>query len=80
MLSPDLGEQVIIPNLPWIIGDGMLFGLTAILGSVFTTWLRARHGSPLESPWRVIKDRLKTLERIANDQPAKLAPKILQLH
>ena len=109
MLSPDLGEQVIIPNLPWIIGGGMLLGLIAILGWVFTTWLRVRHGYPLESSWGVpihpksdresterikllssenaklraelgsVKDRLETLERIATDQPSKLARDIEQL-
>jgi len=47
----DLGEQVIVPNLPWMIGGGMLLGLIAILGWVFTTWLRVRHGYPLESSW-----------------------------
>ena len=47
----DLGEQVIVPNLPWIIGGGMLLGLIAILGWIFTTWLRVRHGYPLESTW-----------------------------
>lgn len=109
MQSPDLGEQVIIPNLPWIIGGGMLLGLIAILGWVFTTWLRVRHGYPLESSWGVpihpksdresterikllssenaklraelgsVKDRLETLERIATDQPSKLARDIEQL-
>jgi len=47
----DLGEQVIIPNLPWMIGGGMLLGLIAILGWIFTTWLRVRHGYPLENTW-----------------------------
>jgi hypothetical protein len=47
----DLAEQVIIPNLPWIIGGGMLLGLIAILGWVFTTWLRVKHGYPLETSW-----------------------------
>lgn len=109
MQSPDLGEQVIIPNLPWIIGGGMLLGLIAILGWVFTTWLRVRNGYPLESSWGVpihpkndresterikllssenaklraelgsVKDRLETLERIATDQPSKLARDIEQL-
>src|SRR5579859_5006747 len=109
MMSSDLGEQVIIPNLPWIIGGGMLLGLIAILGWVFTTWLRVRHGYPLESSWGVpihpksdreaterikllssenaqlraelgsVKDRLETLERIATDQPSKLARDIEQL-
>ena len=47
----DLAEQVIIPNLPWIIGGGMLLGLIAILASIFSTWLRVRHGYPLETSW-----------------------------
>ena len=47
----DLGEQVIVPNLPWMIGGGMLLGLIAILGWIFTTWLRVRHGYPLENTW-----------------------------
>ena len=50
-MQQDLGDQVIIPNLPWIIGGGMLLGLIAILGWVFTTWLRVRHGYPLENTW-----------------------------
>jgi len=105
MVTPDLGEQVIVPNLPWIIGGGMLLGLIAILGWVFTTWLRIKHGYPLET-WgnaleprataetaeRIklltqenthlraelgsLKDRLETLERIATDQPSKLAREI----
>lgn len=50
-MQADIAEQVIIPNLPWMIGGGMLLGLIAILGWVFTTWLRVRHGYPLESSW-----------------------------
>ena len=50
-MQQDLGEQVIVPNLPWIIGGGMLLGLIAILGWIFTTWLRVRHGYPLENTW-----------------------------
>ena len=99
----DLGEQVIVPNLPWIIAGGMLLGLIAIIGWIFTTWLRVRHGYPLESSWGTpihpktdresmerikllssenaqlraelgsVKDRLETLERIATDQPSRLA-------
>lgn len=108
-MQPDLGEQVIVPNLPWIIGGGMILGLIAILGWVFTTWLRVRHGYPLESSWGIpvhpktdreaaerikllstenaqlraalgsVTDRLETLERIATDQPSKLARDIDQL-
>ncbi|HVU30271.1 MAG TPA: hypothetical protein VHE36_07720 [Sphingomicrobium sp.] len=50
-MQADIAQQVIIPNLPWMIGGGMLLGLIAILGWVFTTWLRVRHGYPLESSW-----------------------------
>ena len=51
MVQQDIAEQVIIPNLPWMIGGGLLLGLVAILGWVFTTWLRVRHGYPLENSW-----------------------------
>ena len=47
----DLADQVIIPNLPWIIGGGMLLGLIAIMAWVFLTWLRIKHGYPLENSW-----------------------------
>jgi hypothetical protein len=51
MNQPDLAEQVIVPFLPWIIGGGMLIGLIAVTGWVFTTWLRIKHGYPLETSW-----------------------------
>ena len=51
MQHQDLADAIIVPNLPWIIGGGMLLGLVAILGWVFTTWLRVRHGYPLETSW-----------------------------
>jgi hypothetical protein len=46
-----MAEQIIIPNLPWIIGGGMLLGGLAIVGWIFTTWLRVRNGYPLEGTW-----------------------------
>ena len=51
MQHTDLGEAVIVPNLPWMIGGGLILGLVAILGWIFTTWLRVRHGYPLENSW-----------------------------
>ena len=51
MLSPDLAEAVIIPNLPWMIGGGIAIGFLAVVGWVFTTWLRIKNGYPLESSW-----------------------------
>jgi hypothetical protein len=53
MYAADLGDQVIIPNLPWIIGGGMLVGFVAVAGWVFTTWLRIKNGYPLETSWGV---------------------------
>ena len=47
----DLGEHMIVPYLPWITGGGMFLGLMAILGWIFTTWLRVRHGYPLDGAW-----------------------------
>lgn len=44
-------SQIIVPNLPWIIGGGMVLGLLGIGGWVFTTWLRIKHGYPLENSW-----------------------------
>src|SRR5438477_9570971 len=51
MQHTDLAEQIIVPNLPWMIAGGMLLGLVAIIGWVFTTWLRVKHGYPLETSW-----------------------------
>lgn len=50
-MQNDLAQAIILPNLPWMIGGGMLLGLVAIIGWVFTTWLRVRHGYPLETSW-----------------------------
>jgi hypothetical protein len=47
----NIGEEVIVPNLPWIIAGGLLLGLLAILGWMFTTWLRVKNGYPLEGMW-----------------------------
>lgn len=59
--TPSLAEQVIIPNLPWIIGGGMLLGLLAIMAWVFLTWLRIKHGYPLETSWgKAIEPRMTT--------------------
>lgn len=46
-----MADNIIIPNLPWIIGFGMVIALSGILGWVFTTWLRIKHGYPLETSW-----------------------------
>ncbi|HZV19299.1 MAG TPA: hypothetical protein VFF84_11480 [Sphingobium sp.] len=46
-----LATATILPNLPWIIGGGLLLGFMGIAGWVFTTWLRVRNGYPLENSW-----------------------------
>lgn len=46
-----MAEIHLIPNLPWIIGGGMLLGFFGIIGWIFTTWLRIKNGYPLENSW-----------------------------
>ena len=50
-MGHDLANTVLIPSLPWIIGSAMLLGAVGILGWIFTTWLRIRHGYPLDGAW-----------------------------
>ena len=46
-----MAQDIIVPNLPWIIGGGMLLGFMGIIGWIFTTWLRIRNGYPLDGAW-----------------------------
>ena len=56
----DAGDTI-IPHLPWIIGGGLLIGLIAVLGWVFLTWLRIKHGYPRETSWgKAIEPRVTT--------------------
>jgi len=50
-MNDALAAQVFLPNLPWMIGLGLLIGFAAVVGWVFTTWLRIKHGYPLENSW-----------------------------
>jgi hypothetical protein len=105
----DQAANIIVPNVPWMVAGGLMLGLLSIGGWVFTTWLRIKHGYPLETSWgraihpevtneakeRIkllsnenaqlraelgsVKDRLETLERIATDQPTRLARDIEKL-
>lgn len=52
-MHQEIADQVIIPNLPWMIGGGLLIGFLAVAGWVFTTWLRIKNGYPLETSWGV---------------------------
>jgi hypothetical protein len=101
--------------MQWVNVIGTLLPMVAVItaigvgGWLLQTWLRIRHGYPLDGAWGqalhpksdresmeriklltsenaqlraemgAIKDRLQTLERIATDQPARLARDIEQL-
>jgi hypothetical protein len=39
------------PNLPMIVTLALLIGLSGIIGWVYTTRLRIKHGYPLENSW-----------------------------
>jgi len=65
-----LGEMIMLPGPPRIIGEGMFSGLMAIGGRIFTTSPRARHGYPLEdSRGKAIRPGTgdETIERIVTD-------------
>ncbi len=44
-------SQALAPYLPFIAMGGLGIGFSAVVGWIFTTWLRIRHGYPLESSW-----------------------------
>jgi hypothetical protein len=46
----DAGD-IIVPHLPWMIAGGLFIGFAAVAGWVLTTWLRIKHGYPLEGMW-----------------------------
>lgn len=50
-MQEHMAAATIIPNLPWIIGGGLVLGFMGITSWVFTTWLRVRNGYPLENSW-----------------------------
>ncbi|MCW2395986.1 hypothetical protein M2344_002464 [Sphingobium sp. B8D3C] len=43
--------DAVVESMPLIVGASSLIGLLAIAGWVFNTWLRVRHGYPLENSW-----------------------------
>jgi hypothetical protein len=62
-----MGAETLIPHLPWMIGGGLVIGIAGIVGWVFTTWLRIKHGYPLETSWgKALEPRItsETAERI----------------
>ena len=97
-MNPDILKliELVVP----IVAVAVALGVG---GSLLNTWLRIKHGYPLQNQWGLpihpkndneaierirllttenaqlraelgsIKDRLETLERIATDQPSRLA-------
>lgn len=60
-MQQNLAEAVMIPNLPWIIAGVLAIAAISIGGWVFTTWLRIKHGYPLETSWgKAIEPRITT--------------------
>jgi hypothetical protein len=49
--APSLAETVIIPHLPLLLTGGLIVGGLAVLGWILNTWLRVKHGYPLETSW-----------------------------
>lgn len=43
--------NIILPNVPWMVAGGLILGLLGITGWIFTTWLRIKHGYPLQNSW-----------------------------
>jgi hypothetical protein len=46
-----MGAEAIAPHVPWIVGGGLVIGLIAVAGWIFTTWLRIKNGYPLDGAW-----------------------------
>jgi hypothetical protein len=46
-----MAENIILPNLPWMIAAGLFVTAAAIGGWIFTTWLRVKNGYPLDGAW-----------------------------
>lgn len=62
-----MNELFWVANMPWMVAGGLLLGLVGTLGWIFTTWLRIKHGYPLETSWgKAIEPRMttETAERI----------------
>jgi hypothetical protein len=40
-----------VEAFPAVFGAGAVLGMLAVAGWVFTTWLKVKHGYPLENSW-----------------------------
>ena len=60
-------QQVVQGYGPFLAAMGLGIGLIATLGWVFTTWLRVKHGYPLDGAWGQAiypKTSDETIERV----------------
>ena len=76
-----MGAEALLPHLPWIIGGVLVITIVGIAGWVFTTWLRIKHGYPLETSWgKALEPRVttETAERIKllSTENARLAAEL----
>ncbi|MBK6706079.1 MAG: hypothetical protein IPG54_00765 [Sphingomonadales bacterium] len=46
-----MAEEMLLKFLPFLIAGGLLVGAMGIVGWVYTTRLRIKHGYPLEGTW-----------------------------
>lgn len=44
-------SEFIFMKFVWIAGGAFVLGAMGIAGWIFTTWLRVRHGYPLDGAW-----------------------------
>lgn len=57
----DYADQMVAEYIHWFIAGGMVLGFMAIAGWIFTTWLRIKHGYPLENSWgKALEPRVTT--------------------
>jgi predicted metal-binding membrane protein len=56
-----------VEAFPAVFGAGAVLGMLVVAGWVFTTWLKIRHGYPLENSWgKAVYPRTsdETIERV----------------
>jgi hypothetical protein len=57
----DYADAMVAEHIHWLIAGGMILGFMAIAGWIFTTWLRIKHGYPLENSWgKALEPRITT--------------------
>ena len=70
-----MAEEMLLKFLPFLIAGGLLVGAMGIVGWVYTTRLRIKHGY-LRAELGSIKDRLGNVEKIVVEDSHKLGAEI----